>query len=220
MKIKALTARQQNIFDFVVEYQSDNGFPPSIREIGEFFGIRSTNGVSDHLRALEKKGYISRNNQQSRGIQILQAASGSSVRKDRAGAASQDLVELPVVGQVAAGKPILAFEETRKVLHFDRQLVGNNPGTRFCLQVRGDSMINAGILDGDLVLVRKTEVADSGEIVVAMLDGEATVKRLRRNAAEILLEPENDAMEAIVVGSDRVDDFQLVGVVFAVFRSL
>ncbi len=244
-----LTARQRNIFDFLVEHISAHGFPPSMREVGQFFGIKSTNGVSDHLRALERKGYISRSAQKGRGIQILKTPDGVDIARvadpEEAGrvaaaqtpapasaaaepsgraqaaagptAANSDVVQVPVLGKVAAGKPILAVELADEVVSFPRSLIPNG-GATFALRVQGRSMIEAGILPADLVLVQPQPSADNGAIVVAMVDGEATVKRIYHEGDRVRLQPENRDMAPIFVSQDA--ELELLGKVVGVWRQL
>ena len=164
---KELTDRQQEIFDFIASNIRSRGAPPTIREIMDKFDINSTNGVRTTLAALEKKGHIRRHPRLSRGIELIDSTPDP---------VSLDTLEIPVLGRVAAGAPILAEEHVETTVHVDRSLIPSS-GNVFALRVQGDSMIEAGILDGDIVVARQQETADRGEIVVALIDDEATVKR-------------------------------------------
>ena len=245
-----LTPRQQNILDFVHEFQQQHGYPPSIREIGEFFGIRSTNGVSDHLRALERKGFLSRNGHLSRSLQIvrddMRPAPETRFVPDGEELENEDVpviarttttgrtlslahkapslqrgnaVTVPVMGRVAAGQPMLAVEEAEDTLVVDSYLLGG-PGEVFGLRVVGESMIDAGILPGDFLFVRKRSTAQPGDIVVAMIDGEATVKRWFPEGDRIRLQPENAAMKPIYVNRADFRAVDLLGTVVGIYRKL
>ena len=185
-----LTERQEKILSFIKRSILEQGYPPTIREIGEFFGIRSTNGVNDHLKALERKGYVSRGELKSRALTVLDggrsATGGTAAQRSVPGRApgrfsaspiGGEVVEVPVVGKVAAGAPILAQENITDHVRIDSMLVGESGKKVFALRVAGDSMIGDGIFDGDYIFVRKQLQAASGEIVVAMIEEEATVKR-------------------------------------------
>lgn len=242
-----LTPRQQNILDFVHEFQQQHGYPPSIREIGEFFGIRSTNGVSDHLRALERKGFLSRNGHLSRSLQVVRdetrfvpeaeeqegedvpviartTTTGRTLSLASKQSAKQALqrgngVAVPVMGRVAAGQPILAVEDSEDSLVVDSYLLGG-PGEVFGLRVVGESMIEAGILPGDFLFVRKRSTAEPGDIVVAMIEGEATVKRWFPEGDRIRLQPENAAMKPIYVNRSDFRAVDLLGTVVGIYRKL
>ena len=248
-----LTPRQQNILDFVHEFQQSHGYPPSIREIGEFFGIRSTNGVSDHLRALERKGFLSRNGHLSRSLQVvrddMRAAPETRFVPEAEEADVDDVpviarttttgrtlslaakqaknptqqrgtgVAVPVMGRVAAGQPILAVEDSEDSLVVDSYLLGG-PGEVFGLRVVGQSMIDAGILPGDFLFVRKRSTANPGDIVVAMIEGEATVKRWFPEGDRIRLQPENATMQPIYVNRADFRSVDLLGTVVGIYRKL
>jgi repressor LexA len=201
---RPLTARQAEILDFIRDETDGRGMPPTIREIGSQFGIRSTKGVEDHLAALERKGFIKREKGKSRHIEIADRPDMRGVRL------------LPLVGRIAAGAPVLAVENVEDQFVFDESLVG--PGETFLLRVAGDSMIDAGIFDDDLVIVRKQDDAREGEIVAARLEEEATVKRFHREGGQITLLPENAAYDPIPVAEDR--DFQILGKVVGVYRRM
>lgn len=204
---KKLTARQQEIYDFIAQAIRSQGYPPTIREIMEAFGIASTNGVRTTLSALEKKGYIRRTAMLSRSIELTDYQDASL---------SGDVREVPVIGRVAAGEPILAMENIESTLAVDSGFVPR--GDVFALQVEGDSMRDAGILDGDFVLARHQESAHQGEIVVAVIGEEATVKRYYREGAQVKLMPENEAYQPIVVGESQ-EPFRIAGKIVGLMRS-
>ena len=186
-----LTARQQQILAYIEQEITTTGVPPSIRQIGAALGIRSTNGVRAHLKALEKKGYIHRSLRTSRGIAML-----DHIRRGTA-SALQGAIEIPILGRVTAGAPILAVENREGSLRLDPSLVKS--AETFALRVEGDSMIDAGILEGDYVLVRPQQSANNGDIVVALLEDEVTVKRFYRDADCIRLQPANPRLSPIRV---------------------
>lgn len=200
-----LTARQQEILDYIERVVSTTGVPPSIRQIGAALGISSTNGVRSHLKALEKKGYIHRSLRTSRGIAMLDRI------KQSATAALQETVEVPILGRVTAGMPILAVENRDGNLQLDPSLIKSSD--TFALRVEGDSMIEAGIFDGDYVLVRPQPSAENGDIVVALLGDEVTVKRFFRETDGIRLQPENVNMAPIYAS-----DVQICGKVTSLIR--
>ena len=208
---KELTERQQAIFDFIAGIIRSRGAPPTIREIMEAFDINSTNGVRTTLAALEKKGHIRRHARLSRGIELVDRGETTP--------AQYDTVEVPVLGRVAAGSPILATENIDSSVHVDRSLLPAS-GEVFALSVQGDSMIEAGILDGDVVVARQQETADRGEIVVALIDDEATVKRFDPGPDAIRLLPENSSYEPIVVRPDEGINFRIAGRVVGLMRRL
>lgn len=188
-QLPSLTDRQRAILNYISKMVQTTGYPPTLRQIGVEFGIRSTNGVRAHLRALHKKGYIKRNAYTSRGIELL-----GGLKKMLA----KGVTQIPVVGRVTAGVPILAVENIEDTLLFDKELIKGEG--LFALQVKGESMIEAGILDGDYVIVRPQATADNGDIVVALLGEDATVKRFYREGdGRIRLQPANARWEPIVV---------------------
>ncbi len=205
-----LTEKQREILSYIAEMLRTTGYPPTIRQIGARFGISSTNGVRTHLRALQKKGYIKRSPYTSRGIELLSHGIKRALTKEVAG--------VPVVGRVAAGAPILAVENIEDTLLMDRELFKGEEEL-FALRVRGDSMVEAGILDGDHVIVRQQETAEIGDIIVALLGDEATVKIFRRGAkGEIILVPANSRMQPIVAAPGEVE-VKVLGKVVGLLRT-
>ena len=229
-----LTERQQKILTYIKRSIQEQGYPPTIREIGEAFGIRSTNGVNDHLKALERKGYLLRGELKSRALSVIDGGAGSHgfgkptgrfPSLGRKSASLQQLpegevIDVPVIGKVAAGAPILAQENVTDHVRIDSFLLGD-PGTArrvFALKVSGDSMIGDGILDGDYIFVRKQLNATPGEIVVALIEEEATVKRFYPEADRIRFQPSNPRLKPIYVNRDDFRDTQIIGVVVGVYR--
>jgi repressor LexA len=198
-----LTKRQKEIFDFIGKYATKYGYPPTVREIGKAVGLHSSSTVHAHLANLEKIGLLRRDPTKPRAIELLVDKAKRAVRP----------AGLPLVGQVAAGSPILAEENIEDYLEIP-DVIGGEDGD-YILRVRGDSMIGAGILENDFVVVRPIESADDGEIVVAMIGEEATVKSFYKEPDQVRLEPANDAYEPI-----RSDDVTLLGRVVGVFRSV
>lgn len=197
-----LTARQRIVLDFIRQTVDERGYPPSIREIGDAVGLASPSSVAHQLRSLEAKGFLRRDANRPRALEVTwppRAGDQPGQPQVTMPVASYDpdgesvgaAVAVPVVGRIAAGAPILAEEQVEQVLPLPRSLVGE--GTLFSLQVKGDSMIDAAICDGDYVIVRQQPTADNGEIVAALLDGEATVKTLRRTPGQVWLMPHNPA---------------------------
>jgi len=210
----ALTPRQRTILDVIRASVSSRGYPPSIREIGDAVGLTSTSSVAHQLRTLEKKGYIRRDPNRPRAVDVRSSddASRPPVLTDVAGSdALPEPTYVPVLGRIAAGGPILAEQAIEDVFPLPRQLVGE--GTLFLLKVAGDSMMNAAITDGDWVVVRQQEDAENGEIVAAMLDGEATVKTFKRSDGHVWLIPHNPAYTPILG-----DEATILGRVVAVLR--
>lgn len=202
------TDRQREILDLIMETVQRRGYPPSVREIGEAVGLSSPSTVHSHLSALVEAGYLRRDPSKPRAIEVLELPDEPELRR----AAVRDV---PLVGRIAAGSPILAEEDIEEIFPLPTQFVGNDPV--FMLRVHGDSMIQAGIFDGDLVVVRRQPGAHQGEIVAALIEGEeATVKRFHREADRIVLLPENPAYEPIVL----TRDVEILGKVVAVIRSV
>jgi len=203
----SLTKRQQEIFEFIKSYSSQHGYPPTVRDIGRAIGLTSSSTVHAHLANLEKLGLLRRDPSKPRAIEMLDKAVDAA--KNVIGGQSG----LPLVGHVAAGQPILAEENIEDYVHVPG-LAGGEDG-EFVLAVRGDSMVDAGILDGDFVVVRRQETATDGEIVVALVGEEATVKRFFRESDHVRLQPENVTMEPI-----RSKDVRVMGRVVGLFRSV
>ena len=195
-----ITAKQQQILDYIKQEILNRGYPPTVREICETVNLKSTSSVHSHLETLEKNGYIRRDPTKPRAIEICDD-SFQMVRTE--------MVSLPIVGQVAAGTPILAEQNIQDYFPVPADVVPS--GESFILNVRGDSMINAGIFDGDRVLVNACNTARNGEMIVALIDDSATVKTFYRENGR--LQPENDTMDPIIV-----NDCQILGKVFGVFR--
>jgi len=184
---KGLTKRQREILGYVMDNMRERGYPPSVREIGAALGLTSSSTVHSHLAALEKKGFIHRDPSKPRAIEIL---------KDGASQPPKRVVNVPVLGRIAAGQPIFAEENVEDVFPLPRDFVREDAS--FILRVRGDSMIEAGIHDGDYLVVRQQSTANNGEIVAAMIGDEATVKRYYRERDHIRLQPENSTMTPII----------------------
>ncbi len=186
-----ITAKQQEILKFIKDCILSKGYPPSVREICEAVCLKSTSSVHSHLETLEKNGYIRRDPTKPRTIEILD---------DEFGLQRRELVNIPILGNVAAGLPTLAEQNIEGYYPIPAELLPNKP--TFMLNVHGDSMVNAGILDGDQVICAEASTADNGQIVVALIDDSATVKRFFREKDHIRLQPENDFMDPIIVDGD------------------
>jgi len=201
MGVNQPTERQRRILEVISEYAAEHGYPPSVREIGERVGLSSSSTVQSHLKTLERRGLISRDPTKPRALR--------SVPSHRV----PEVLAMPIIGKVAAGTPITAEENIEGEFALPSDFARHSDA--FMLKVSGDSMVNAAILDGDLVLVRPQKTASNGEIVVAMVDGDATVKRFYKEADRIRLQPENPSMAPIYA-----DDVSIVGRVEAVVRRL
>lgn len=197
-----ITAKQQQILDYMKQQILEKGYPPAVREICKAVDLKSTSSVHSHLETLEKNGYIRRDPTKPRAIEILD---------DQFNLTRRELVNVPIVGTVTAGQPILATESIEDYFPVMPSFVGNKQ--TFMLHVKGDSMINAGIFDRDLILVEQNSVARNGEIIVALIDDSVTVKRFYKEDGHIRLQPENDALEPIIV-----DDCQILGKVIGLYR--
>jgi repressor LexA len=209
---RGTTEKQLRILDVIREFTAEMGYPPSVREIGERVGLSSSSTVQSHLKTLERRGLLRRDPTKPRALvpadMVLRAVASPARRES-----GPETISLPIVGRVAAGVPITAAENLEDTFVLPASFVGRKGG--FMLRVKGDSMIDAAILDGDLIVVEPQPTANNGEIVVALIDGEATVKRFYREAGRIRLQPENRTMEPIYV-----DDVTVVGRVEAVVRRL
>jgi repressor LexA len=202
-----LTEKQQLVFDFIRSSITERGYPPTLREIGEHFRIRSTNGVNDHLKALERKGYLHREELKSRALRPV--------------GTTGEAIEVPLVGRVAAGRPILAVENVEDTVKVDKFFLGSTSGREvFALRVKGDSMIEDGIYDGDFIFVKKQLQANKGDIVVALIEDEATVKRYYPEGESIRFQPANSKMQPIMVRKRDFKNVNLIGVVVGVYRKL
>jgi len=206
-----LTGRQQEIWTFLTQYVDEHGYPPTVREIGEAVGLASPSTVHAHLANLERAGLIKRDPTKPRALELR--------REPRAEPAkAADVHRLPLVGEIAAGGPLLAEDNVEDHIAVPEPLARG--GEEFLLRVKGDSMVNAGILEGDLVVVRRSQSAEDGDIVVALAGAddaadEATVKRFFKDGRRVRLQPENDALEPLYP-----DHVQILGIVTGVFRSL
>ncbi|MEW6203461.1 MAG: transcriptional repressor LexA [bacterium] len=198
-----LTDRQEEIFNYILEHIEDEGYPPTIRRIGAHFNIVSPNGVKEHLLALQRKGYINLRPRTSRGIEVLRRPRWTEGREKG----------IPLVGRIAAGLPVLAVENIEDRLTLERLFPSD--GRIFALRVRGDSMTDAGIYDGDIVIVRPQKTAEKGDIVVALLDDEATVKKFHRKRNKVCLIPANKKYTPIIL-----DSVEIAGKVIGVIRKI
>ncbi|AKK27256.1 transcriptional repressor LexA [Mycobacterium sp. EPa45] len=210
-----LTERQRTILDVIRASVTSRGYPPSIREIGDAVGLTSTSSVAHQLRTLERKGYLRRDANRPRAVDVRGADDAvTAVRTEVAGSdALPEPTFVPVLGRIAAGGPILAEQAVEDVFPLPRELVGE--GSLFLLKVVGESMVDAAICDGDWVVVRQQNVADNGDIVAAMIDGEATVKTFKRTGGQVWLMPHNPAFDPIP-GNDAA----ILGKVVTVLRKV
>lgn len=197
-----ITAKQQQILDYIKDEILKRGYPPAVREICEAVNLKSTSSVHSHLETLEKNGYIKRDPTKPRAIEICD---------DNFQMVRTEMVSIPVIGQVAAGQPILAEQNIESYFPVPADMVPN--GESFALKVKGDSMINVGIYNGDQIFVKCCQSANNGDTIVALIDDSATVKTFYKEDSHIRLQPENDSMEPIIV-----DQCQILGKVFGVFR--
>ena len=211
-----ISTRQRSILEYIEQQIRERGYPPSVREIGDAVGLTSTSSVAHQLRTLERKGYLRRDPNRPRAVDVRGADDGVTpiVATDVAGSdALPEPTFVPVLGRIAAGGPILAEEAVEDVFPLPRELVGE--GSLFLLKVIGDSMVDAAICDGDWVVVRQQNVADNGDIVAAMIDGEATVKTFKRTRGQVWLMPHNPAFDPIP-GNDAA----VLGKVVTVIRKI
>ena len=199
-----ITPKQQEILDFIKSEILHKGYPPAVRDICEAVHLKSTSSVHSHLETLEHNGYIRRDPTKPRAMEILD---------DGFGLARRELVQVPVVGTVAAGQPILAEENIEDYFPVPANILPNSQ--TFMLRVKGDSMVNAGIFEGDQIIVEQTSIADNGDIVVALIDDSATVKRFFKEDGYYRLQPENDSMEPIIVSH-----MEVLGKVVGLFRCM
>ncbi|HJK92509.1 MAG TPA: transcriptional repressor LexA [Polyangiaceae bacterium LLY-WYZ-15_(1-7)] len=216
--MQKLTDRQRAVLEYISDSIDSRGYPPTLREIGNHLGIKSTNGVNDHLRALERKGYLTREDMKSRTLRLLRHPDGRPIDEGPS-FDDADMIEIPIVGRVAAGALTEAIEEPEDRVRIDRMLVGKG-GDVFGLRISGESMIEAGIHDGDYVFVRKQLTARRGDIVIALVGDEATCKRYFPEKDHIRLQPENSTMAPILVPKNDWRETQILGVVVGVYRKL
>jgi repressor LexA len=218
--MQGLTKRQEQTLDFIRKSIEERGYPPTLREIGEYMGIRSTNGVNDHLRALERKGYLRREDMKSRALKLVEdnapppAAPANGTRTD-----DDDMLEVRVLGRVAAGLPLFAEENVIDTLRVDRMLVRGGRDV-FGLRVTGDSMIDAGILTGDYIFVKRQATAERGDIVVALIGDEATVKYYYPERDYVRFQPANAQMAPILVRASDFKSTMLLGKVVGLYRRM
>ncbi|WP_245617123.1 transcriptional repressor LexA [Amycolatopsis taiwanensis] len=210
---EGLSPRQQQVLEVIRAWVDRFGYPPSVREIGEAVGLTSTSSVSHQLRTLQRKGYLRRDANRPRAVGVLTADAERAARIGRTESEMPKPAYVPLVGRIAAGGPVLAEQSIEDVFPLPKDIVGE--GDVFLLKVTGDSMINAAITDGDWVVVRQQPTANNGEIVAAMIEGEATVKTFKRKSGHVWLLPHNEAYEPIAG-----DDATILGKVVAVLRRL
>ncbi len=218
--MEELTPRQKEILGFIVKTSEARGFPPTIREIGEEMEIPSTNAVSDHLKALERKGYLTREKQQSRSLVVTKRARLVLGVSSRSMQSDSSFIDVPLLGKVAAGAPLLATEHIEDSVRVDSFLLGGNGKEVFALRVKGNSMIEDGIFDGDYLFVRKAPSASPGEIVVALIEDEATVKRFYPEGDRIRFQPANKEMLPIFVSKAEFRQTMILGKVVGVYRKM
>ena len=210
----SLNKRERAILDYIEKQSKVNGYPPSVREIGKAVGLKSTATVHGYLAKLEQKGYIKKESQKGRTLKLLKGSSGKSVTDSKKDFyTGKEMVDVPIIGKITAGAPILAVENVTDTFPIPIDFVGN--AESFMLTVRGESMIEAGILDGDYILVKRQNTANNGEIVVALIEDEATVKTFYKEKDHIRLQPENSTMDPIIV-----PDCKILGKVSGVFRKM
>lgn len=224
--MQGLTDRQQQVLHYIRQSITDRGYPPTLREIGAHMGIRSTNGVNDHLRALERKGYLTREDMKSRALRPraldpaptppVTGADGAAAPANDLG---EDMVEIQVLGRIAAGLPLLAEEHVLDTVRVERNMVRGGRDV-FGLRVNGDSMIEAGILSGDYIFVKKQITAQRGDVVVALIGDEATVKYYYPEKDYIRFQPANAKMAPILVRATDFRPTMLLGLVVGVYRKL
>ena len=215
MGTRAETSRKERaILKFIEEQVIENGYPPSVREIGKAIGLSSTATVHAYLAKLEKQGFIKKQDKKGRTLKVVKGTDGKPIKKaTKDFYVQKELVDVPIIGKITAGQPILAVENVTDTFPIPIDFVGNSES--FMLTVRGESMIEAGILDGDYILVKKQNDARNGEIVVALIGEEATVKTFYKEKDHIRLQPENSSMDPIIV-----PDCQILGKVAGVFRKM
>lgn len=214
-----LSNRQLEVLQFISGFMGTHGVSPSFREIGEGLGIRSTNGVSDHVRALERKGFVerSRGRGAARSLRLTELAIEEVEPVDTSLVSQPESVPVPLLGRIAAGMPISAVEEHETTYHIDAGLLPRGAAGVFALEVHGESMIEDGIYDGDLVFVQRSPSFRRGDILAVLVDGEATVKRVYKEGGRYRLQPSNEAMQPIWI-EPEVGEFEVIGPVVGVYR--
>ena len=204
--MEKLTNRQKDVLDYIKSYVANHGYPPAVREIGAALGLNSPATIQSHITALEAKGYIKKTNSKYRSLEIV----GNNEYLN------EDVAQVPLLGKITAGSPIEAIETPDEYFSLPTYLIPNNEEV-FTLKVSGESMINAGIFDGDFILVEETPTASDNDIIVALLEDSVTVKRFFKEEDHIRLQPENDTMEPIIVPQDS--PFSIVGRVIGLYRA-
>ena len=214
---KIVNSKAKEILEYIRKDIKNLGYPPSVREIGKAVGLKSTATVHSYLERLEDNGYIARRDKMGRTLQLIKGGKpykpGENLKEEKSVFAGKEMVDVPVVGKITAGAPILAVENITDTFPIPLEFIGNSDC--FMLTVRGESMIEAGILDGDYILVKKQNTAENGQIVVALIEDEATVKTFYKEKDHIRLQPENSTMDPIVV-----PDCKILGKVAGVFRKI
>lgn len=208
---RKITKRQQQIYDYIRSYQEEKGYPPSVREMAAAVGLSSPSTVHAHLNALEERGLIKRDRTKPRAIEVFNEHGSSAKQNPGAETETRGSITLPLVGRVAAGMPILAEQNIEDTFTVPTEIATD--ASSFILEVHGESMINVGIYNGDYIIVREQHSATNGEIIVAMIDGEATVKTFYKEQGRVRLQPENDTMEPIYA-----DNPTILGKVVALMR--
>lgn len=208
---RKITKRQQQIYDYIRSYQEEKGYPPSVREMAAAVGLSSPSTVHAHLNALEERGLIKRDRTKPRAIEVFNEDGTSAKQNTGAETETRGSITLPLVGRVAAGMPILAEQNIEDTFTVPTEIATD--ASSFILEVHGESMINVGIYNGDYIIVREQHSATNGEIIVAMIDGEATVKTFYKEQGRVRLQPENDTMEPIYA-----DNPTILGKVVALMR--
>ncbi len=215
--MEGLTARQREILQFIVEHAEKMGFPPTIREIGVHFHIKSTNGVNDHLRALERKGHLLRTDQLSRSL-VITALGRRCLGLDGEADGGRPALRLPLVSGVSPGTQLLDAQNVEDHLTVDSALLPKATAERFALRVRGDGMISAGILNGDILFAKRQKTARPGEVAVVLMDGDMVVRRFYPKGERIRLQPANDAMQPVYIDAAQNSGFEILGIMIGLQR--
>ena len=204
----AISAKQQRVLEYIRSFTREHGYPPAVRDICQGLGLKSTSTAHGYLERLEKNGYIRRDPSKTRALELSEEDNGLPEES------FVSAVNVPLLGQVAAGQPILAEENLEEYLPMPKSMVPYDDKNTFALEIRGESMIKAGILNGDKIIVRQTQIAENGDIIVAMIENEATCKRFFKEKDRIRLQPENDLMEPMYF-----DNVQILGKVIGLIRN-